>query len=109
MPSLTVNSDGSPHIHSYIRGRRPISPSATRKDPQVYVCSDPACTSKARRVDLYGKRSLCSQCMKNILILNSQSLKLSRPRCLDCSQTKEARERRNIKEGLAQIFGEENT
>lgn len=105
MPSLTVNPDGSLHIHSYIRGRRAVSPTVTRKDPQLYVCSDPLCTHKMRRESLYGKLSLCPGCLRNTLILNSQNLKLSRPRCLDCSNTKEAKARRAIQAGLGEIFG----
>jgi hypothetical protein len=50
-----------------------------------------------------GKASLCAVCKQNEIILTAEMLKLARPACKECSNTKEAREfraRRAVLESL---------
>ena len=89
MPSLTSNSDGSPHIHTYVRAYKTYA----TPDPERYRCAHPQCTHTALRKDLKGKLSLCSKCLANTLILNYENLRLARPRCWQCSGSKKNREK----------------
>lgn len=101
MPSLTTNPDGTPHIHTYIRARRPD----LTKDPSRYQCADPLCTHSMMKSELYGKLSLCPICRLRTFILNARNLKLSRPCCLECSNSKEAQKHRKTRAALDQFLG----
>ena len=76
------------HIHTYVRYKRN---QWKRKD--LYRCNDPYCNHYAERTFIVGKASLCTKC-KNEFILTMEDLKLAMPRCINCSNTKEAIERR---------------
>lgn len=80
------------HIHSYVRVAK-----------KQYQCSDPDCTSKQYAVYLKGKRTLCPKCLETTFILTPRHLKLARPLCLNCSDTAEAREYRELKKNLENI------
>ncbi len=100
MPSLSHNLDGSPHTHCYVRARR----DDLRKDRNRFICNDPFCTHTAQRAQLYGKASLCAVCKQNTFILTPRSLKLARPRCEQCSKTREALAKRQTKDTLEQLL-----
>ncbi len=99
MPSKTINPDGTPHIHTYIRAKRKDG----TKNPLLYRCADPDCTHSMNKFDIEGKRSLCSHCQETEIILTPTVLKLSRPLCLNCSNTKEAKAFREKKRILQEI------
>jgi hypothetical protein len=80
MPGLKRNSDGSPHVHTYVR-----------RSKDTYKCDHPDCQHWMTKTDLKGKRSLCAVCRKNTLILDHEALRRAQPRCADCSDTEEAR------------------
>lgn len=95
MPAIRLNPDGTPHIHIWICRNRTQS--------KTYVCDHPDCFSRQHRDNLIGKSSLCGQCKVNKIILDTYNLDLARPRCEECSQRFEARQRRAVKETLKEM------
>ena len=86
------------HTHTYVRWKKAFG-------EQQYKCDDPDCTHTAPRSLILGKRTICSICRAKDFILDSKSLKLARPRCPDCSNTKEAKKQREVKEKVEAILG----
>jgi len=80
------------HIHIY-----------TRRDKSTFRCNHPDCTHWIHRKDVKGKRSICSICLTNEIILTTKQLKLSFPRCMSCSNTKEAKTIKERQELLKEI------
>lgn len=79
------------HTHKfrrYIRGKW----NETR-----YACADPDCYKVARPSLLLGKPSVCWKCEQDF-ILTRDNLETAKPRCLNCADTKEAREYRRMEE-----------
>lgn len=85
MPALTENPDGTPHIHEFARRK-----DAQGKPSKYYQCRDPHCFAEYHKQKLKGKKSICAVCHKKELILDYEQLRRAEPRCLDCSQTKQA-------------------
>lgn len=80
------------HTHTYVR---------MSKD--TFKCDDPKCTHFAHRALVLGKESICAVCHDQVIILDKNSLRRARPRCIQCSNTDEAkkiRERASILKGL---------
>lgn len=80
------------HTHTYVRGK-------VQFGELHFRCAHPDCTHSARVSMVVGKRSICAVCGQNELILPDQPSilsKIAKPRCLECSQTKEARQRRQL-------------
>jgi hypothetical protein len=81
------------HIHSYVR----FSASQMK-------CADPYCSHLQTKERLLGKVSRCPICKTTDFILTRADLRLAKPRCINCSNTKEAREfkenRDKVKETL---------
>ena len=80
------------HVHTYVKYKRGL-----------YKCNDPHCTHFADREFLVGKASLCTVCGQEF-ILSRESLKRKNPRCLDCSNTTEARQHRRAKELISSLI-----
>lgn len=93
MPSLAVNSDGSPHIHEFVRVQKTNS----------YRCAHPQCYTVYHKKVLKGKESICGACHKNKIILTFEELRRAVPRCLDCSGTNKALEIQRHKEILREM------
>lgn len=70
------------HTHTYRRFSK-----------NMYMCAHPHCTHRIERRALIGKASLCNDC-GNEFILNGESLRRSRPRCIDCSDTAASKNRK---------------
>jgi hypothetical protein len=87
MPSLTINLDGSPHTHTYIRSRT----KAGKPNPHIYRCAHPDCSHYTAKHLLDGKRSVCAICGLNEILLTAKQLKLARPHCLTCSNEVKAK------------------
>lgn len=81
------------HIHTY-----------RRVSPNVYLCAHPDCNHREVKKFLKGKRSLCCQpgC-ENEIILTSEHLQRAEPKCLEHSNTKEARAVKERIETLKQL------
>lgn len=69
-----------------------------------YKCDDPDCYHEADTNKILGKRSLCSICHQNVFILTKEDLRRARPRCPDCSKTKESIARKETKSKLEEFF-----
>lgn len=105
MPTLTRNSDGSLHIHTYIRADLRYD----KKDPQRYKCKDPHCSHTADRKDLKGKAALCVTCGTQI-ILTHDLLRLSRPTCPECGNRKGDRKKVELQSEIEKLLeGPEET
>ena len=83
MPTLT-------HVHTYIK----YKPNKWNKH-DLYRCDDPHCTHFDEKSAILGKATLCNQCGVEF-ILTRESLRRIKPRCLKCSNTKEARTARAV-------------
>jgi len=93
MPSLN-------HIHTYRRVR------ATQDGKHfLYMCTDPHCTFRSPKIFLVGKAALCNSC-HNEFVLTSEDLRRAKPVCPNCSQTKDAKEFRRLREALRETFNE---
>lgn len=97
MPALKFNPDGSIHVHTYVR-------KGEGRKVKYYRCEHPKCTHYDHKDNIRGKETLCAICKKNKFILNSEHLKMARPRCLDCSQTSEAKNIRENKKILEETL-----
>lgn len=102
MPALKTNPDGTPHVHQYIRAKKPNG----QKDPNRLRCAHPLCTHWAYKVDLEGKKSLCAVCGLREITLNYDALQRSRPPCFQCSNSKKAAAVRDKFAVLDEMFGE---
>lgn len=80
------------HVHTYIR-----------RSKSTYKCDHADCTHFARKEDILGKRSMCSVCLVKPIILDSEALRRVRPRCIDCSETTEAKNIRETKKVLEEL------
>lgn len=99
MPGITVNPDGTPHVHEYVR-RKSVK---TGKPTNIFACAHPNCYSSYHRKLLKGKESLCAVCHKNKIILTMEDLKRAFPRCKACSTTKVAETLKHNKDILESL------
>src|SRR5258706_11686003 len=100
MPSLKVNTDGTPHIHQYVQ----VPPKPNREIR--YRCAHPDCSHFINRDMLPGKRSLCAQCGQTEIVLDFESLRRAKPTCMKCSGTKRAAAMRSNLAVLDEMFGD---
>ena len=85
------------HIHSIVRSHY-----TAHKKSMVFKCNDPVCMytvtiPKNNRSLLIGRASTCPDCGE-VFILDSEALKRKKPVCLNCSNSKTAREFRRSKD-----------
>lgn len=67
------------HIHQFKRYKRGL-----------FICADPHCTLVRPYGRVLNKLTRCNFCT-NEFILDYESARRAKPRCLECSQTKKAR------------------
>lgn len=91
MPVLT-------HIHTYVKFKR-----NKYNQPNLFRCADPHCTHFEEREHIIGKASLCNKCGDEF-VLTREDTKRSRPICINCADTKEAREHRQIKSVVGNLL-----
>ena len=84
------------HTHTLVRWK-------DRFGEMHYKCAHPDCTYAAARSFLIGKRSLCAVCLKMELILTIADLRMARPRCINCSETQEAKATRELLAAQAEL------
>lgn len=97
MPSLD-------HVHTYVRYK---DRSGTKLAQYVFRCDHPECTNFAPAELVIGKKASCSVCGQEY-ILDSESARRVRPRCMDCSNTAKGRMRRLAAAGLERLFAAAN-
>ena len=78
------------HVHTF-----------RRVSPNLFQCAHPDCNYREAKKFLKGKRSICCEegCV-NEIILTSTHLQRAEPKCIEHSNTKEAREARERLETL---------
>jgi hypothetical protein len=81
------------HVHTYQRLNRLKG---------TFRCVDKYCTRVVHKSHLAGKACLCNICGQEF-VLTIQDLRRSKPRCFNCSETKEAIAFRNRKKLLQEI------
>jgi hypothetical protein len=69
------------HVHTYQR---------VRHQPNLYRCVSPYCKETSDKRLLQGKASRCCKCNAEI-ILSRDHLRLAKPLCLNCGNTKDAK------------------
>jgi hypothetical protein len=90
------------HTHQYVRVR------VTRDGkPYLYRCAHKDCTHREDKKFLEGKASLCNQCGAEFK-LSFEDLRRAFPKCMNCSQTKVAKQFQATKSVIAGLFGEES-
>lgn len=87
MPSLN-------HTHTYQR--------VGNKKSKWFRCGDPDCSHKILKTEIANKSSLCNQCHEKF-VLSGYDLTVSKPRCNNCKQTKEAIEFKKKRLALEEI------
>jgi hypothetical protein len=70
-----------------------------------YACADPDCYKVGRPGLLLGKKSICWNCGQEF-ILTRDNLETAKPKCINCADTKEAREHRRINETVQEMASE---
>lgn len=88
------------HVHTWVRWKKNFG-------AWQFKCADPDCDAVKDLSYLVGKRTKCSICFSTEFILTKVDLKRVRPRCLDCSETKDAIEHRRNKKIVEMIFEEQ--
>jgi len=71
--------------------------------PHLFKCADPHCTYREERLLLVGKASLCNSCRAEI-VLTMELMKRSKPMCLNCSNTIEAKAYRAARDVMKEMF-----
>ena len=79
MPSIV-------HTHTYVR---------YKSRPGYFRCDSPDCTHFIDKESVLGKISLCTTCGEQFL-LSREDLKRARPKCLNCSNTKKAKQHKKV-------------
>ena len=86
------------HVHSLVKYRKFFG-------EWHWKCDDPDCSFTCLAAFALGKRMVCAICHEKDIIVDKKQLKLSKLRCENCSNTKEAIEKRKLAETLATILG----
>jgi len=81
------------HVHTWMRSPR---------DNQYYLCRDPHCSTKKHRKDLNGKASICNFCGAEF-VLTWTELDYAKPKCMNCSKSKEAQHFRELTAQIANV------
>src|SRR6266550_865729 len=81
------------HIHKY-----------QRLSSRRWRCTDPYCTHTISREEVVGKASLCG--CGTEFILDYEALRRRTPKCINCSNTKEAIAHRRAQELIKSILTE---
>ena len=88
------------HLHKYER---------SRKHKDIYRCILPTCTHYNRADMIVGKLALCHTCGNEFLIRSDQVIKYKTKKltCLDCANSKEAKNFRESKSMIEDLLIDE--
>jgi len=90
------------HIHEYMR----VVNHDGSPDKNRFRCVHPDCSHWSFRNLLMGKRSICSICHTQEIILDTESLRRAKPRCFKCGNSEKDRNLRQKYDELAKLFEE---
>jgi hypothetical protein len=76
------------HVHLYVK---------YKKRPGYFRCAAPNCTHIADKEFLEGKHSTCNLCGA-VMTLSKEDLRRAKPRCIECSNTKKAKDLKKLQE-----------
>jgi formylmethanofuran dehydrogenase subunit E len=85
------------HLHIYERSK------PKHVKPQIFRCVDPDCSHYTTREFLIGKRSRCIQCGTEF-ILDLVQLANKKPKCINCSDTKESKVKKASRSIMEELF-----
>jgi len=91
------NLDEATHIHEFNRIPFYVKHGINFRREWRWKCQNPDCNAIWKRFQVKDKRSVCSVCHENTLILDNDALKRAKPRCTNCSMTRESIEKREAK------------
>lgn len=80
------------HIHTYVR-----------VSAKQWKCADPHCSHFTTAERVKEKASLCAVCKSREIILTRDKMRRAKPRCLECSNSREAIEFRKTRKNLESI------
>jgi hypothetical protein len=83
------------HVHTYVRLNK-----------TQFKCDDPYCSHIQSKDRLFGKATRCSICKNTEFVLTREDLKRSKPRCINCSETKAAKNYRETREDFGKILAD---
>lgn len=82
------------HTHSYIK---------LKNREGFWKCANPACTHIRHEDFIKGKESACPDCGE-LLVLDGEMIRRARPLCVNCRDTKEARQFRATRKLVEDTF-----
>lgn len=85
------------HIHTWVKWKKFFG-------ELHFKCDHPECFLTAPKSKIVGKRTTCASCHVEEFTLTPRHLKMSRPRCINCSQSKEAKEKRELQGKLKDVL-----
>ena len=83
------------HVHTYVK---------FKSRPDYMRCAAPDCTHYTLKETLIGKNSRCALCGAQF-ILDKETIRLAKPRCLGCRSTKKAKVFQASQALAAQVLG----
>lgn len=86
------------HTHTFVKYK------SKRHKGDLWKCNDPACTFWTEKALILGKMSLCNGCGTEIILTNANMKQRTRPRCLGCSNTGEAKQYKAIRSITDDLF-----
>lgn len=81
------------HIHTYVK---------FKSRPGYFRCAAPDCTHFLIKEAVKGKYSLCPDCGRQFII-DTDNIRLAKPRCLNCRDSKKAKAFKVGQEALSKI------
>lgn len=85
------------HLHTYTK---------YKDKPGFFRCTGKYCTHFVIKEVLVGKAAMCPLCGSEF-VLTHEDLRRTTPRCIECSQTKEARLRRAAQKMIVGLIEED--
>lgn len=101
------------HTHSWKFFKKKLAVIANKttalkeKPVEIYMCTDPHCTYKVEKAFLVGKASLC-ECGREF-VLTYTDLRRARPKCIDCSNTTQAKSYKQAKKIMENLLSQEDS
>lgn len=101
------------HVHTYILWKRLDRKIEMRDGEPMYKCNNPTCTHVAPYSMVVDKEAYCGKCGKVKIILTKENLRPRNnkgkfkliPTCLNCGNSKEAREYQATKKIADTVLG----
>lgn len=92
------------HIHTYEKWMIKKGHPMIRAGEEQYRCIDPDCTHFTAKSLVKDKRSLCTKCRRNEIILDREALRRVSPLCISCGKTKEGAAMRAAEDMVQDVF-----